>query len=912
MHRVVEEKKRSTSPEGLPIGGGVLGSSKRSKLSNSRTSASCLSCRRKKIKCDKEHPCGNCKEPSDCEYESVKWINTTLAKEGSLVKESPISSTKSMDSPDSGSSNRSGSNSIYVELLEKELVSLKMQISTLTKAHDTLQLLARLNDADTMSLYDDYDSLQLTQGQVTYHGPFNWCTLIKRDRNLKLTWYALLSTQIKLMNKALHSTSKEKSVTFTPVFAPSELRGSFYDQKVSQFEKQEQKYFLTSKKLNLHPNHTLTRFNIDHGNGFVEPTVKSYILALMPKKKVVWLSIDRFFKYCYSFVPVIDEYDFKADIFKIIGGRSVEDVKYDSLNLQRDTDLAIMGSLLLVVILGSKTLTGINEQALSEDEKYLLLNQLSYEVTRMANKCVFEFQSNLSNNLSSLQNLLLVSLLERFAPESTDFCNSRSKLLNGHMMQIAMALGINRNPSGYNLRTPTEQRRLNMIRKIWCKIRSCDFEQNYLTGYPSAVLLDYEDGVLPERPTSLNKNTESFLIDVKAYEMITRNIAVEEQMVKILRNICQLNSRPKTLDMMQYLEQMDRVVETSFDKIENLLAKRTEQTGELELVFNMEKVFEVYSYFAFSSIPYMIRYHIFLHYDLMGDAEQSFKFLKRIYEGSCEYFESLNLIIDKPFEIFGNGFLYGIIPILELSLQKHKMVDCTIANRLIVLRSQYLLKGGDFSSLEPLVRNCIKTCADRFYSGLAPWNKLSDKYYYSWKVSKAHFIIYSQLYADLDKSDYPIMIVRDKKTGDKRLLARWDSLEYNLSTPVDFTSFMTEYDVEDFERLFEMMAEANALVNKKFQQVQKPVLPNRDPNSITELLSALQIDSIWKDLFDKDYSFENYEALSPFFQDDPDFEGRLNYTSFPAEPTLNTFDWNFYLKDLGLDGQTDPSASRSM
>lgn len=167
----------------------------------------------------------------------------------------------------------------------------------------------------------------------------------------------------------------------------------------------------------------------------------------LPKRKVIWLLIKRFFRFLYPFFPFLDEISFREDISTIIGAESFEDKRLNTVSAEKRIDLANLGILLILLRLSYLSLfsnsASANENNLrttdispkAKEIKYLLSNPISVNAIDVAQICLHQFQLTRKLNLPVLQCALFVRLYQTYARSRrkryTNFkcCSSTNGLL---------------------------------------------------------------------------------------------------------------------------------------------------------------------------------------------------------------------------------------------------------------------------------------------------------------------------------------------------------------------------------------------------------------------------------------------------------------------------------------------------
>ena len=73
------------------------------------------------------------------------------------------------------------------------------------------------------------------------------------------------------------------------------------------------------------------------------------IKVILPKQKVCWMLINRFFELVYPYAPFVDEANFRQEMTRIIGPEGFLDAPISEVQVQNRLDLPRMGTLLVML-----------------------------------------------------------------------------------------------------------------------------------------------------------------------------------------------------------------------------------------------------------------------------------------------------------------------------------------------------------------------------------------------------------------------------------------------------------------------------------------------------------------------------------------------------------------------------------
>lgn len=281
------------------------------------------------------------------------------------------------------------------------------------------------------------------------------------------------------------------------------------------------------------------------GSNFVsQDQAITRLCQLLPPKRIVALLLDKFFKFIYPVIPILDEQSFKSQVNQII------QTKDDSITLKltKPSDCCTLGILMVIlritwlslptnacsIDLGTQCATFFvphvtTSTVTQAKEESLLLNyETPSEAVDLVRKYMIKFDeissfSNSNVNLTTVQFAIFYKMYLMCCPDSSNDTqpnsftstgqdNETHQVLLSSIVQMAFSCGLHRDPDNFpQLNSVTSNGKLNKEamanterlkhtwRKTWYFIVSLDVQQSLSLGTPRLLrnLNDFSDTKLP-------------------------------------------------------------------------------------------------------------------------------------------------------------------------------------------------------------------------------------------------------------------------------------------------------------------------------------------------------------------------------------------------------------------------------
>ncbi|KAG7664111.1 MRR1 [[Candida] subhashii] len=628
-----------------------------------------------------------------------------------------------------------------------------------------------LNDEDTINFYEDYTSVYIKEPHRRVNfGPFAWSSLMRRDKALTVLWdyvakkkekdssqtlvFAEVNHEITQENNAVVAgESTETDASFkkraleTDGYTDMIPYNNILKARIAQQEKPQEQVMTQKEQLNKN----CLRLGLTFYEGQIDRELMliDKIQFILPKQKVIWKLIDRFFTWVYPFMPFVDEEDFRESISKIIGPEGYEDAKISEIKVEKRLDLAVIGTLLVMLRLSYLSLfsnkTSVNEERLNSADpcehsqcvKYLLQNPISINTVDVSQCCLYQFQILRKTSLPVLQLAFYLRLYHTYAPEDGDGADGGdSQTLNAVLIQMAYSLGLNREPDNFP-DVLNNKKQNHLCRKIWHYLVLGDIHNSYSFGSPTAIDPNSYDTKFPFHEEG-NENLRDKTLDrfvtscffptyIRLYEILTA----------ILKLVLNVPGRTKVGELCKLLSEFEVLMAQKYGSLADCLNPPTKDTH----IF--ARNFPTKFYISLKTFLVAVYYHIFLHYEATN-LELSFFYLKKIIKIACTD------MMPHYFELLGNSEVICdmmINPKLEQIIHKLNQINLAMIVRVNFMiyqcRSQPdhdVRCSSDpqyFAYYKELCKfsSCVTRCAE---VSVAAVSKLSNRYYYAWRITKSH------------------------------------------------------------------------------------------------------------------------------------------------------------------------------
>lgn len=635
-----------------------------------------------------------------------------------------------------------------------------------------------VDDDDVMNFYDGYTPIQIKRNirRVNY-GPLSWIALMKKDPALCLAWKALLSKgsyciitnkwpqlnseNIALLNTPQSLSEENNSNYMDKIFKKRVLEFEGYDEvvpyksMVKKGEADEEVEDESTKSTTPNKNGPVLNFtqitlakSIFDGRINPELHLINKIKQIIPRKKVFWTLMDRFFTDVYPYFPFVDEELFKKELLRIVGPKSYDDVPFDSIRIEKKLDLANIAICFILLRLTYLSFFNnrncINEYIMNSEEdsvaKFIMLNPINLSAIEVAESCIQCFQFTRKSNMTVFQAMLYMRIYRNHAPEESDGIDGGdSQVGTALLVQMAYSLGLNREPD--KLDVCNDERINHLGRKMWNFLMRSDLTQCYTLGNPTSIDARHYD-VKPPFVHDSNASIEDREMEIAIVDTFVYLNSELDSMRKMLDYVLDINNYAKVNDITRDLHEFEVILHDFFNVIGNPDACKVRT--DRESIIQYYHVVKLRIFLSMKTALTSLYYHVYLHYEKNFNSELSFFYLLKMY-----YIIREDLIPAIGHTLLGRYSSRGLFlnPNMQLALHKINQINLSCIIRVSYLARMFEINpdhqtkmqtdkvyAEHFEKLNSLLKNIRKT-GDLVRIIM---ERLGTKYYYSWRIAKAH------------------------------------------------------------------------------------------------------------------------------------------------------------------------------
>lgn len=564
----------------------------------------------------------------------------------------------------------------------------------------------RIQGFDRIQIYKGFESIIFSNSKMNNFGPFAWITIVLKDPFSKS------------LCKAIIKGGNEIIINF--------------------------------KKKAFSGKYNFVAYEIENENNLEVSNIKNSVLLnnivkILPTKKAIWLFIERFFKFIYPFVPYLDQNSFILTVERLIDGNHIMDLnleqKVNKLYLSQHTDIAVLGSLLVVIQFSYDSLLCNTGKALdhperTRDELYLLNSEPSENLVQYTQLCLNQFKLLKRCPLPIFQCAMLLREYQK-VDGCDGFADGDSQIYTGLLVQMATSIGLNRDPQNFNTEVSNDENGL-LWRKIWYGLIFADNYQYMQTGTPPLIYSNHYDTKLPvfNRLVSNNKDLE---LENVTIEIMRERFFIENKMRDIADLVSNMNTEPIVEELLLKIFSLKNELTNMYGSGNDILTR--DHKGN-----HCEKIMKVARWMIYSHALTLLQpvfMHVYFHYQSKGHFDTTYFFHNKILSFWMYVVGNLEDLVKNSYKFFGLGFDVLLVPVIEVSMHKGLIFFNSAYIKATVLEKK--LKGNNADDMELLkyiniFRNKIllRLISDIYLPLL---RILSNRYFYAWRMLKAHGLI---------------------------------------------------------------------------------------------------------------------------------------------------------------------------
>lgn len=572
--------------------------------------------------------------------------------------------------------------------------------------------------------------------QVSSLGILRFLVLLRQDPCGNLVWKYLMSPALKK-----HPPKPEINIV------DYQRASAFYkDSFINKIEKVHSDSDINDVK------GSISKFGMSLGLTFHHDTLQNRgnlldrVNELLPNRKTIQLLVNVFFDVLYNHFPILDEKNFRSEVFRILGDDINDSCigKPKNIDLANMHDLAILSSLLVLLRLSYLSLfsyhTKINTDFLmsenlskgAQDKKYLLNHPIPLDIIDVAELCLKELNLISEPSLEVFQALALLQIYHTYAPEEDSFRRFDSVVSIGVLHNMAVSLFLNRDPE--NLKHYVEQNgdeKLYLLRRnLWLYLVGADIENSIIYGTPIHTISHTYDTKPPYLPS---ESSNISIIERKliyATEKLNPVFNLLHTIVEVAWRIDSC-SVPYLLSM---LSDFEKLITDTLGKFNDYLVV-IEQDN-----YDFLKI-QKFKLLLYSKLMLLyIYYGLYLYYEKQSNIRLSFFYLKKLV--SVMFYELAGFsekFIHLYDTFFGSSSSLVLGPVFQAMSRMMIALSHFLIRANCTKRSTVTFAGEDtaekvvFNLYRQSLQSIIDILVKFEHDSVNITSALSNRYYFAWR-----------------------------------------------------------------------------------------------------------------------------------------------------------------------------------
>lgn len=579
-----------------------------------RTPLSCISCRNRKVKCDRHKPrCSRCEKANiACEYDSPILFSeiTTSSVAGekdnyNMFFVSSLEKTNKKNDPVIDEPYVSANGDTAQEKL-KRINELKKELHDLEQSFN--------EETECFSLILDYDNnpsvhfVSKYNARLMAFGSFMMSSIWKRDPLMK----KFIKTFVILRSKA---------IKVVPSNDPAHIVERYLPQAKEEGEPKYLKHMKIFEFLNSQlKSKKSTKIMLDK-----EGIVKK-IEEVIPPLEVINFHLEYFMRYIHPFIPILDEHIFRSNIASII--ISDNDRSKPKISLTSKLDYTRISLLLVIMRLSYLSLhlkISMTEETLSPIIDYVLSFPLNPDIFNIVQASLDKLQYLRKTSTETFQLLLLIRFYQCRACEDGDgFVGTDGKVFVGLITSTAKVLGldtkfndprpIHEHEENIDMNSFPLHLRMNLLTRgpgpfinLWKKLGiltlEADLGHSMVSG--ACPLIDHDPEMSRNHGLMFDK-VNSNVIDLKLEETIVKRLQLYEEIdypvAQLFAKLHSYKSKAKVVEVEESLRNIYQIIEEKYQLVDVV-----DEYSRLSNVMTLKSIIEVFNSML------MIQYSLVLH-----------------------------------------------------------------------------------------------------------------------------------------------------------------------------------------------------------------------------------------------------------------------------------------------------------
>ena len=413
-------------------------------------------------------------------------------------------------------------------------------------------------------------------------------------------------------------------------------------------------------------------------------------VLLLPPAPIIELYLAYFFHDLYLYFPILDEAEFSADVFRIVG--QLQGGQLPS-RLERDDDYAVLATLLYLLRLCFvsifSNLAEENAELLSVPRyTAMLAHPIAIDMVRVCEECIGKFNMLSLHRLSVLQAMIFSRYYDSFAPEMGGyFADTRSRVLASMLVQMAINMGLHRDPDS-SLDSQTEREK-NLKRKIWHVVWMQDILSAISFGVPLTIVQGMHDTELPRKGAP---NVGDLAMEAEVIVLFARHQPFVKCATKLLSMVYTVGEPVALADICAAVSELEQGCLQTLDG--RTFTDFVNNGGGMYRDPSAPK--RIYSFLHSKLLLLLMYCYMYIHYHDLGNIELEFFYMRKFFAlYMCELCEIPRLCFARNLkgregELAGGlCFAFVVTPIMNSINAMACLLPGTMSVRLLVtLRAQ--------------------------------------------------------------------------------------------------------------------------------------------------------------------------------------------------------------------------------
>ncbi|GME83603.1 unnamed protein product [Ambrosiozyma monospora] len=321
--------------------------------------------------------------------------------------------------------------------------------------------------------------------------------------------------------------------------------------------------------------------------------------------------------------------------------------------------------------------------------------------------------------------------------------------------------------------------------------------------------------------------------------------------------VLDMKKPPFVSEVMQKLAPIHEHLRTEFKSLRHLF---TPTNGDH--IDNVRKVKRIIAYCETVSLLHPVYYHLLLHYDRLQNAAACKFFAEKVISLVMGVITNFAELLKYSYKFVGYGFDLQLTPVLENGMHKTFQIQYAMCGRLVSLKKSFSEKNDEKSKemvefIDKFVKKIIIPQAESYLEGLIA---ISGRYFYAWRMSKAHNIL-----------------IRLFKEPSELLNVYLSHTNYNFLSQLSKTDLEYMADLMNTKKFVDSQAEhGNEPMSRTPQSSLSSNSFNYEPNK--------EIDNFWADVFQRVSSDPSRSEHRQLGIDD----GPTTFKDIDSNPTTST------------------------